>query len=338
VSYNPRPKICEGCPANPTSKSFVRPTGPKDAKIVFLGQGPDQDAALDGTPFTGVVGKKFDYWLAASGIRRSECGVGNVVQCWLPAPTKATKEEIEFCKERHWGPWLDGFSDRRIVVFVGTPHSGGSAGDVQRDEERSHFTLGILHPSAVMRGQWSEEPHQIEYLKQAKAIADGLDPILDPEAHLQGDSITTPSLADLYNWEARLSGEGVAVDIETAGDHIRLVGLCDLAPPHHYLGFPVRDVGGKQWWGADFRAAVEWLWRFLANDKIGKVFHNGQAFDIPMLERNGFVVGGLVFDTMLGMHIAATGVPKGLETLAKVHLGWPGWKDMVKGELEGEGK
>jgi uracil-DNA glycosylase len=337
MSYHPKDPKCLGCPAYFKGKSFVPPTGPKDAKIVFLGQWPDQDAALDGIPFTGVVGKKFDYWLAASGIRRSECGVGNVVQCWLKEPTK---EEIEFCKEAHWGGWLESFHTRRVTVLIGPPVSAtfGAGGTGTVSTNAGRFLVSLAHPLFIMRGQWSEEPHQIEYLKQAKAIADGLDPILDPEAHLQGDSITAPSLADLYQFEARLSGEGVAVDIETAGDHIRLVGLCDLAPPHHYLGFPVRDVGGKQWWGADFRAAVEWLWRFLANESVKKVGHNAQAFDIPMLERNGFLVRGYDFDTMLGMHIAATGVPKGLETLAKVHLGWPGWKDMVKGELEGEGK
>ena len=343
MSYHPKPLGCQGCPAFNDGKSFVRPTGPKDAKIVLVGQGPGQDEALDGQPFVGPSGKKLDSWLVRAGIRRHECAVGNVVWCWLPGNRPPTQAEVEYCGKAHWKPWLASLEQARVVVAIGVPAATALLGKGKAkagfiEPYHQGYILNVAHPAFILRGNFAEEPLQVEYLKIAKEIADGLRPNLDPEAHLPRDIISNPRLPDLTRWKSRLSGEGVAIDLETAGDHIRLVGMCDLAPPHSYLAFPIRTQGGGSYWGDDLGRAVEWLWDFLSDPTIKKVGHNAQAFDIPMLERNGFIVGGFHFDTMLGMHIAHTGVPKDLETLARLYLKMPSWKAMVKGDLEGEGK
>jgi len=77
---------------------------------------------------------------------------------------------------------------------------------------------------------------------------------------------------------------------------------------------------------------------FLVRQDVEKIFHNGQAFDIPYLEDMGFKVGGYVSDTMLRAHLTYAEHRKGLEFLASTYANMPGWKKMVKEGDEEEGK
>lgn len=349
MSYHPKPASCAGCPAFTAGKSFVPAEGPTDAKLILIGQGPGQDEALDGRPVVGPSGKKLDSWLVRAGIRRSECGVGNVVWCWLPGNREPTPAEVEHCRKAHWGPWLEKFPQARVLVPVGIAAMRGLLGKEAAKASNAGrifqldqgWAVPLLHPAYILRGQFAEEPAQVEYLKRAKEIASGKD-YEEEDFNRVPEGVwyrPSPTLGTLDEFRQRVGAAPVlAVDIETAGDHLRLVGLyCDAT--RSYLGFPVRTPGGGVYWNPqDLPVAVGWLWDLLSDPDVGKVFHNGQAFDVPMLERNGFVVRGYAFDTMLGMHIAATGVPKDLEYLSKLYLGKSGWKGMVKGEVEGEGK
>jgi hypothetical protein len=199
----------------------------------------------------------------------------------------------------------------------------------------------LPHPAFVMRGAWSEEPGCVRTLQRAWHYATSPEkpPSVDYSKPPAG-AVLAPRLADLTAWEHHIGPAGIAVDLETAGDHIRLVGLCTVDPPHMPLVLPFRVQGGGAYWTdwAEFQAAVRWLWGLLADPTLPKVFHNGQAFDTPVLELNGFVVKNFDFDTMLAQHVAFPEMSKGLEFMAKLYLGVPGWKSLVKAEGDGEGK
>jgi len=64
------------------------------------------------------------------------------------------------------------------------------------------------------------------------------------------------------------------------------------------------------------------------------IAHNGKS-DITWLERYGFTMGHLTYDTMLGEYVLASSSPQfGLKPLAKKHLGyeWPSYKDITEGK------
>ena len=353
-----KPSACAGCPAFTSGKGFVPAEGDPLSRMMLIGQGPGQDEYLDSRPFVGPAGRKLDYWLARAGLDRSKLAVGNAVWCWLPANREPTRPEFEFCRAAHWQRWLESFPDVRVVVPIGMSATvailgkgtrSGAVGmvhplpPVDQGPQLPVVVLPIQHPAFILRGNWAEEPAQIEYLKYAKDIANGqANPLgevrsfSEPPAGLAG-YYPTPTLTDLGKWRDQLTDESITVDIETAGEHIRLVGFYGSAAG--YLSFPIRVAGGGLYWSdSDFPSAVGWLWDLLSDSSVSKCFHNGQAFDVPMLERSGFVVAGYTFDTMLGMHVAYPGVPKGLEDLAKVYLRCGGWKQLVKIEGEGEAK
>ena len=336
-----KPKSCEGCAAYRVGRGFVPPAIVPNPKYLLIGSGPTSDEYLDGQPFTGFAGRRLDSWLTRAGISRADCTLAHVVQCQLPyekgAPREPTAHEIDHCRGAYWGQVVDG---AELVIplgigatkaLLGRKASSKDIGNLHGD--LGHLVLPIQSPTYIAGGNWAEEPAQIEFLKYAKDLADGKPherPNFDrPPPGVQFKE--SPGLDDLQAFSDQLGPSGhLVVDIETAGDHIRLVGLYDDAH-HSYLGFPIRSIGGGVYWDRlTLPRAIEWLWGILADPAIGKTFHNGASFDIPMLERNGFTVCGYEFDTMLGMHIAYPGVPKGLEELSKVYLRAGGWKAMVR--------
>lgn len=349
MGFGGKPESCAGCPALTAGRSFVRATGPSSARIALVGQGPGEDEAWAGVPFVGRSGVTLSRWLARAGIDRTACHVSNVVWCWLPKNRPPSVAEVAHC-ERHWQPPLQQLPDLRVVVPIGIPAikavllteraNMNWAGRVVEHPTLPGVTVvPVLHPAFILRGMYAQEPAQIAYLRRAKHIADTGEL---PVTELPANSLLQPTFEEMLQWEheLRASGDGMAVDIETAGDHIRMIGMAHLAYPHRPIAIHFRTMGGQPYWSGwrDFTEVATWVWRLLADDSLDKVFHNGQAFDVPLLELNGFQVAGYTFDTMLAQHVCYPGMSKGLEYMSKFYLGSPGWKHMVKDEFDGEDK
>lgn len=59
---------------------IVRPTGPKNAKIMIIGDAPSLHDSNYGVPFSGDVGNILNALLSKAGINREECYITNVVK------------------------------------------------------------------------------------------------------------------------------------------------------------------------------------------------------------------------------------------------------------------
>lgn len=204
------------------------------------------------------------------------------------------------------------------------------------------YVVPILHPAYIMLGLFGLEPAQVLYLKRVRRVLDGWDPPIPPIEPGPPGCITRPTSEDMADWRAALASlpdQTVTVDIENAGPHILCIGFCRVADLVA-ISIPFRKKGGAPWWFAPFLPLViEWVDEILSNPEIPKVFHNGQAHDVPILERTGFVVRGFTDDTMLMQHVCYPEMPKKLEFLGILYAGMPAWKWLSKGtEEEGEGK
>ncbi|KKL45097.1 hypothetical protein LCGC14_2359120, partial [marine sediment metagenome] len=62
------------------STNYVPATGPRDAKIVILGEAPGAVEVQRGEPFVGPSGKLLSQILAQAGIRKDQCYITNVVK------------------------------------------------------------------------------------------------------------------------------------------------------------------------------------------------------------------------------------------------------------------
>jgi hypothetical protein len=103
-----------------------------------------------------------------------------------------------------------------------------------------------------------------------------------------------------------------------------------------YVNVHFRRQGGELAWSLrDLAKVADLLDTVLCDPKIGKVFHNGQAFDIPYLEAIGFgPVQGFVADTLLMQRYLYPDMPANLQFVAGLYARIPAWKWMAK--LDGE--
>lgn len=208
------------------------------------------------------------------------------------------------------------------------------------------WILPLVHPAAIVRGQWAEEPAQVTYLRRLRQVLEGTWSPRDVE-QAPPDSMLWPTLAQLDDYDAALQAgpwNALAIDIENAGTYITLIGLTmmDLRSERVglTLGLPFRSRFGQRYWGswAEHRKAVAHLYGWLADPLLAKVFHNGVAHDVPILEDNGFEVAGALWDTMVMAHHCYPEMRKGLSYCSTLYLGLNNWKVLLDEEDEDEGK
>ena len=61
--------------------NIVLGVGNKNAKIMFIGEGPGADEDIQGIPFVGKAGKLMNQAFKGIGIDREEVYIANVVKC-----------------------------------------------------------------------------------------------------------------------------------------------------------------------------------------------------------------------------------------------------------------
>lgn len=90
-------KDCVRCPLGHTRTKFVFGVGNPKADIMFVGEAPGRDEDLQGEPFVGRAGKLLDKILEATGFRREEVYIANVLKCRPPENRDPQPEEMETC-------------------------------------------------------------------------------------------------------------------------------------------------------------------------------------------------------------------------------------------------
>lgn len=73
-------RACRACPLWQPATQAVAGEGPRDARLVIIGEQPGEEEDLTGRPFTGPAGRLLDRALAAAGIEREACYLTNAVK------------------------------------------------------------------------------------------------------------------------------------------------------------------------------------------------------------------------------------------------------------------
>ena len=72
---------CTKCGLCETRHNVVFGVGPKDADVMFIGEGPGEQEDLKGEPFVGAAGKLLDDMLSIIDLNRENCYIANIVKC-----------------------------------------------------------------------------------------------------------------------------------------------------------------------------------------------------------------------------------------------------------------
>jgi uracil-DNA glycosylase family 4 len=93
-----RAEACTRCNLSSSGSSVVVGSGSLDAAIVLVGEAPGRKEDESGLPFVGSAGKLLDRLLEASGLRREEVFIMNIVKCRPPRNRRPKKDEVEACR------------------------------------------------------------------------------------------------------------------------------------------------------------------------------------------------------------------------------------------------
>ena len=88
---------CRGCGLCDTRTNVVFGVGPKDADVMFIGEGPGEQEDLKGEPFVGPAGKLLDDMMSIIDLSRENSYIANIVKCRPPGNRDPKEEEQNAC-------------------------------------------------------------------------------------------------------------------------------------------------------------------------------------------------------------------------------------------------
>ncbi|TAK13026.1 MAG: uracil-DNA glycosylase [Anaerolineae bacterium] len=146
---------CTLCPLHHGRKNAVPGSGPADAEIMFIGEGPGFHENEQGLPFVGAAGKFLDELLAGIGLGREQVFIANVVKCRPPGNRDPLPAELSACD-----PYLERqikAINPKVIVTLGRfsmnrflPHAKISSAHGQPVTVNGRLVVPFFHPAAAL--------------------------------------------------------------------------------------------------------------------------------------------------------------------------------------------
>lgn len=185
---------CTACDLYAKATQTVFGTGPREARIMLVGEQPGDQEDLAGTPFVGPAGQVLDRLLERAGLARETVYLTNAVKHfkWEPRGKRRIHEKPRVTEMRACRPWLDAELSAvspRVIVCLGATAATFLMGPQFRLSKQfgaTHATpwsaslIATYHPSAVLRADDPQHAKEIEEqleadLQRARELA-GLEP------------------------------------------------------------------------------------------------------------------------------------------------------------------
>jgi len=356
------------------AQMMVRPSGPKNAKIMVVGDFAHEMCLRRGEPFIGGGGFELSKLLSDAGIRRDDCYLtlvlktrsypnelniidkkkdrqpnhvffqGHYITQKLYDACIALREEVELVKPN-------------VICTVGDLALFALTGVTSSFNYRSSIMDSVLTPgykviptlrSDIIHTQYARRPWMLHDLKRVKAnsLAPGVfhrDYKLLIAVDNSGQWLNT--ILDKLDWisEVHLARPDtpLSCDIETRGGHITCISFAWSATEGICIQLcPIRNPEG--FWGAtEETVLVNRMIEILMHPNVLLVGQNFN-YDLQYIFRHWGILPTNVADTMLMQHSAFSNLPKNLGFLSSMycedHLYWKDdrtdWKEGEDGEDE----
>jgi DNA polymerase len=89
---------CQRCPLGKLRTNLVFGEGNQKARLVFVGEAPGGDEAIQGRPFVGRAGQLLTRIIEAMGLKRKDVYICNILKCRPPGNRNPKPEEINACE------------------------------------------------------------------------------------------------------------------------------------------------------------------------------------------------------------------------------------------------
>lgn len=317
---------------------FCQTIGPKNAKILLVGEAPGAEEHATGLPFVGNAGKTLNQLLPAAGLSRAEVLITNVAReqppgnkidfffedskCTKPKPIlskwiQLLKEEIQELKPN-------------IVVALGRTACWALTGNGSIKAARGYIWPSTLVPGAKVLPTWHPQACDYQYELRWPAIMDLRKAVRNSETpdFPKDDRIlkASPSKREFIDYLKYLyyEHEGpISLDVEnTVKAHIDIVGFAD--SDKHGMSFAFITNKEPRLSCQDELEVWRWIDKVVSTKET--ILQNGSHDVGSLMHHNGIFTAKLKHDIMIMAHILWPELPRSLGFLASICLNVPAWK------------
>lgn len=183
---------CQRCGLRTGCKGVVFGEGNPKTKLMCVGEGPGEQEDLQGRPFVGRAGQLLDRILAASGWRREDVYIANIVKCRPPGNRVPTPEEREACLPNLRAQLR--LIRPQIIVLLGAtalqamidPEARITKVRGQWMERGGVWYMPTYHPAALLRNEAWKKPAWDDW----KQVIDKYRSLVDPAHHTPHHPVT----------------------------------------------------------------------------------------------------------------------------------------------------
>ena len=163
---------CKKCKLCTNRKNIVFGQGNKNAKIMFIGEGPGADEDAQGLPFVGKAGKLMDEAFKGIGIDRQDVYIANIVKCRPPSNRDPEEDEVDVCLNYLRNQVI--LIKPQIIVLLGRIALKNILGNEYNIstargkwvEKKGIMYMPTWHPAALLR----DENKKIDFWKDLKKV------------------------------------------------------------------------------------------------------------------------------------------------------------------------
>lgn len=335
------------------------PFGPKDARIVLIGEAPGEHEVLQRQPFVGASGRLLDQMLRAVGIDRASCYLTNVVKNRPPGNDfghfyeRNKKGQLDVRRAKPTANLLSSIErlhkelehlTPNIIILLGNEPLRAVTNLRGIEKWRGSLlatrfgkVLPTIHPAAILRS-YGDRP-VVELDLQRASVESTRRDLQIPSM----DFILRPDIRAVRRWFSQ-PHDRVAFDIETLKgsdgvSHVRCIALSSSKNTAICIPFISRRhtglIGGDDthtsycsyWTIEEEYEVLALLNKLFLNESIEKIAQN-YPFDSTMLATEfGFDICGTLQDTMLAHHVCYPELPKSLDFLCSIYTRIPYYSD-----------
>lgn len=329
--------------------TLFHPEGPRNAKIVIIGEALGEQEEFGGGPFMGHSGNELTKMLAEAGIRRQDCYITNVL--WERPPDNdldyyfaKNKTEAKQLEPQGW-KWINGkccapaiqsalfrldaeLSCLRpnVIIALGNVPLWATTGKWgvttwRSSEMESPYgkVVPTYHPAGILR-QWDWRATAVHDLRRAARESE-----YDELRRAPWQFCVRPSLgAVLERLDTILSkltaGDRVhlSVDIETRAGHIACIGLA--WSKLEAICIPFMCIERKEgYWTEGQESAIVWKLHQVLKHPNAFIIGQNHSFDLQYLRYHYLLDYEVDFDCYVAQSIVFAGQPRTLDYQASMY-------------------
>ena len=165
---------CKKCRLCQNRNNIVFGEGKKNAKLMFIGEGPGADEDIQGKPFVGKAGKLMNMAFETVGIDREKVYITNIVKCRPPSNRNPENDEAMACLNYLRNQVI--LIKPEIIVLLGSvalknilgQEYGITASRGKWIEKKGILYMPTWHPAALLR----DETKKIDFIKDLKEVVE----------------------------------------------------------------------------------------------------------------------------------------------------------------------